>query len=485
MTTKAIRLGENAFVSEQETFLSVDIDSEKKSLQKQGTANGQVNSPDSQASQLDAVEQGIIQKVAQTAEQTRAGLSQHFDGFGERLMPIVQTWDSVALINTIQTIPNSAKNCLNNIFHTFETESAIRRPAWRAAKKDYNDFRHKNTLTRNPDYHARKSIISLFGSLLIVEVTLNATLLWNVTGILAALGQTALITAVNVLFGAAAFGLCFRYKNHVLRKTRWLTLICIPVVFAVLTFNLGVGHYRDALVEELAQGEQLLTPLNWDDANAEPVDIDFVDYTKKAMESIRTSPFGIESVLSGLLIIVGFGCFSVATWKWYFMLDPYPGYKKRDLARKKAHKNYQNLVETTRAEMNQEIKDAGERVSDERTKVTNMRTQHNDLSSRAQTLQTSYANWIVVLGNTQNYLLAEYRDSNRRARSEPAPNRFDNAVPVPINDTLIEPPAFNLPDLRNVDEVIESVREAEHKIQEIADQIWQKFDPLANMQFNV
>ncbi len=485
MTT--IHLSENAFVAEREEFLPVDTGSEKKLLQKQGKANGQVNSPDSQASQLDAVEQRIIQKVAQTAQQTRAGLSKHFDGFVERLLPIVRTWDSKALINTIQMIPMGAESSLKKMFSSFQTESALRGPAWQNAKEDYDKFRQHNNLSRPPDYLALKWIIGWFSILIVVEAGLNATLLWEVVpgGMLGAFGQMFLITLVNVLFGAALVGLCFRYKNEVSWKALWLPWICVPVVLVVLAFNFGVGHYRDALVEAKAQGNQLGISLNWDDANAESIDLDFTDYTKKAMESIIASPFGIESVLSVLFIIVGIGFFGFATHKWYSMFDPHPGYGKRDLVLNKTHRNYQDLVETTRKEMNQEIKDAGDRVSDERIKVATMRAQHEDLSSRAQTLQASYATWIVVLETTQNYLLAEYRDSNRKARSEPAPNHFDNAVPVLINDTLTELPACNLPNLQNVDEVIESVREAEHKIQEIADQIWQKFDPLANMQFNV
>ena len=69
------------------------------------------------------------------------------------------------------------------------------------------------------------------------------------------------------------------------------------------------------------------------------------------MERITDSPLGISSVLSVLLIIVGIGFFLLATYKWYSILDSYPGYRKLALLLKKTHKNYEKLVETTRTEI--------------------------------------------------------------------------------------------------------------------------------------
>lgn len=480
MTPKAIPLETNAFDAEYGTFARVDTESEKKSLQKQGEANGRENFPDPQASQPDAVELGLITKIAQTVQRTRAALSQHFVGFRECLKPIVRTWDSVALMDKIQTIPNRLRQCLDTIFHEFEIESAIKRPEWRDAQEDYKNFRKQNKLTRLPDYQPLRNSLFLFVGIIVVEMSLNATLLWELTGILVAFGQTALITAVNVIFLAAGFGLLFRYKNCILRKTRWLTLFCFPAIALVLAFNLGVGHYRDALVEAKTQSEQFLTPLNWDDANVTESVVIIIDYTKKALVSFWASPLGVESILSWLLIIVGIGCFGFATYKWYSMFDPYPGYKTRDVARKEAHKNYKLLLETTRNEIDKASKDAMDLIEDERTKVKNMRTLYDELTNNAQTLQTSYADWIVVQRTTQNHLVAAYRDSNRQARSEPAPDYFNDETS--LDPTLVGAPDFDPPQLQNVAQVIEVVKTEFYRAQNINDEIMQKFTPLAHMQ---
>ena len=474
-----IRLGDNAFVAQQETFLPVDTDSQEKPLQKQGETNGRANSPGAQALQMDAVEQGIVRKIAQTAQRTQSELNNYFVGFAARLLPIVKTWDSTALIGAIKTIPGSVKTGLKNKLHSFMTESAIKGPAWQQAKESYKKFRQDHGLNREPDYLSLKEIFLWFFLLIVVEATLNATLLWELTGILAAFGQTALITAVNVLFGAALVGLCFRYKNYDSLISRWPTLFCIPVVLAILTFNFGVGHYRDALVEAKAQGEQLTTNLDWD-AVDEVGSLDFVDYTKKAMESMKASPFKIDSVLSGLLIIVGIGFFGFATHKWYSMFDPYPGYRKRTLSLEEKHMAYKKLVATARNEMERTVKKAEDQIADERTKVMNMRTEHNNLTVRAKALRQDYANWVLVLEKTQNFLLATYRDSNQKVRTEPAPNHFNDKLP--IDQQFTKAPETDLPELQDVPQVVEAMKVSGDETQGIANDIWQRFDPLADMQ---
>jgi len=474
------RLGDNAFVEGEERLLGVDLDVEKESLQKQGAANGEKNSPSADARRPDAVELDIIQRVSRTAAQTKESLRVHFVRFHERLLPVEGTEDSTALINKIQEMPAKAEAALDGELGRFEVESAILGPKWRQAKEEHKQFCDNNRLVRPADYVSITSAVGWFLALIAIESVLNASLLWELTGFLLAIGQTALITAVNVLFGASAMGLCLRYKNHVSLRARWPSLICVPVVAAVLVFNFGVAHYRDALVDAKEQAEQLLLSPNWDDESAEFIDLDFVDYTKQAMDSILNDLFSIDSILSALLILVGLGFFGFAAYKWYSMWDPYPGYRKRDLALKAAHEDYRKSVDATRAQIKSVIKDAAARSEDERTKVTNMRKQYHELNKRADTLRKNYAEWCVVLEQTQAALLEIYRDSNRQFRSEPAPEYFDEVVP--LDETLVAPPDFEPPSLGNMDAVVEAVRLAGEKMNEIAVEKRRRFNALVDMQ---
>ena len=467
-----IFLGNSAFDTAQETFLPVDTDTKQKSLEKDGLANGQINAPPAQATQLDAIEQGIVQQIAQTAQLTHSALNKHFDVFHTRLLGIVKTLNPKAMIDKIESIPSKIKTDLDNKLNTFEAASAIKEPAWRNAQQEYAVFRKEMQVIRPPDYLPKIHMLGWFALFIITEATLNATLLWELTGILTAFGQTLLITAVNVLLGAAGVGLWLRSKNYPQLIKRWHLLPCMVLAFFILIFNLSVGHYRDALVDYREEVEQQQTELNWDEI-AE--DINLGDYTKIAMANMKVAPFGIKSILSLLLIIVGLGFFSVATQKWYSMLDPLPGYRKLDLALKKAHADYTTLANTTREQIDSMIKDAKDRVEDEHTQVMNMREEHSDLIERAKTMHDEYPKWILVLEKTQNQLLAVYRNANLKARGEPAPHHFNSELP--IDPGLTEAPEFQPPGLDATEEVVTAVSELLKKIQDIAEAAWKRFDP--------
>ncbi|MDA8009359.1 MAG: hypothetical protein MPK75_06555 [Alphaproteobacteria bacterium] len=468
---------ENAFVAEQEVFLPVNIETEEKQLPDKGKESGSQNLPRAQATKPDAVEAGIVADVTRTAQQTKNALSGHFDSFNQRLLNIVATVEPRALIERITAVSRAAKEDLSAMLDKFKNESVIRRSEWHSAQKEYDKFKESNQLGRDADYLAPRSCVGWFAGIIVVESVLNATLLWELTGFLPAVGQTMLITAVNVLFLASLAGLLLRYKNHVSRSARRLVWACIPVFPMVFAFNLGVGHYRDALVEARARSAQLYSDDDVFD------DIDFVDHTQKALESIIQSPFGIDSVLSILLILVGLGFFSFAAHKWYSMFDRYPGYRKCDLARKEKHENYRRLVETTRGKITSRVKGANDQVADERTKLMHMREEHKDLSNRAKTLQNSYANWIVALAKQQDFLVRLYRDHNLRARSEPEPKYFEDDVPQ-IADTLATPPDFSpSASVDDVERVVEAVESTGAEMQKISEDISREFNGLADMQF--
>ena len=470
-----IRLGENAFVADRGEFLAVDAKDQEKAIGKSGTEDGGKNYPRSDASQFSATEQDIIRKTSQTAQRTWNALQQHFDSFSARLVKIVDTWDPQALTNTIDAVRVHAESQLSGKISAFKGASNIVLPQWRNADSDYENFRKEHNLTRNAHYEAGRKMVGLFAFIVIAEAVLNTTLLWELTGILTAFGQTALITLVNVLFSAALVGLLFRHKNLKSLAKRWLAWACLPVVAFVLVFNIGVGHYRDALVEAKNQGEQIGS-LDWDNLDADIGVV--VDYTKQAMISMKESLFGVESVLSALLIIVGLGFFGFATYKWYSMFDPCPGYKKCDIARKEAHASYNKLVSDTRADIDKCEDDAGMKTADERTKIMNNRKNHEDLVTRARNLQEQYARWVAVLGKTQNHLLAVYRQSNEQARNEPAPNYFNQNQE--IDHKFVTPPIFNPPELKNDQKVVDAVQDATDKINIIVKEVRREFESIVS-----
>ena len=477
MTTT--RLKNNAFDERQETFLTLNIDKEKEQIAKKAIKDGQKNIPNTHTSTPTELEYGILEHIKQTAQQTHQALSNHFTNFSERLMSFEEIMEPQAKINGIYEIKNNMKQDLEEEINRFEQEGIIKKSKWQDAEKSYEQFRQENHLTRSASYSPRQSALILL-LVIIFEAILNASLLVEFVGGLPAFGQTVLISAVNVVVGAAPVGLLLRYKN-VSSRTRWLACISIPIFIVVLIFNVGVGHYRDALTEAKAREEQqLLSTPDWEDFSSDPVVFDFVDYTQQAMERFRSSPFGIDSVLSVLLIIIGIGCFGFATYKWYSMLDPCPGYGRYDMKRNEAHKSYTELIKSVQNEIDRIIKTAKDKINDERIKTINMRTQRADLVNRAQTLKNNYITWISTLSTQQARLLRLYRDRNLEARSEPPPSYFGNDIPIDVE--LTQPPDFTPPDANNVETIVQAAEDARMEIDTIAEAARQKFRKLADVQ---
>ncbi len=474
MTT--IRLRNNAFDESQETFLTVNIDEEKKRIAKQGIEDGRKNLPAAQATGMSELEYGIVEQIKQTAQQTHQALARHFTGFSARLTPFEEILEPQAKINGINDVKNNMKQELEDEINNFDQEGIIKKGKWQDAEKSYEQFRQENRLTRSASYSPWQSGIILL-SILIVEAALNAFLLIDFVGWLPAFGQTVLITAVNVVIGAAIVGLFWRYKNITSWKLRWLASISVPFFLLVLIFNFGVGHYRDALTEVKSNEGQNV--INWDTFDSEPVDYGFVDYTIQAMDRFKSSPFGIDSVLSVLLIVIGIGCFAGSTYKWYSMLDPCPGYMKRDVERNLAHKQYTELIKTVGTKIDRTIKAARDKVADERVKTVNIRSQRADLINRAETLQNNYITWISTLATQQTRLMRLYQDRNLETRSEPPPAYF--GTDTPINGHLTQPPDFTPQDATNVEKIVQAAEDARAEVDRVADAAGKKFRELADV----
>ena len=460
-TVTTVHLGDSAFDEERELFLSIDTDAQKRQWSK------------SQELHLDSVKSEISQKITRTAEQTWQALNNHFVRFQSRLLPIIETIRPAAVIDRIHQRKNEMEQDLNTRFDRYVQDSELKNEAMNNATSAYDKFRNENNLTRSASYLSLKSIITFFALMIVVESALNASLLWELTGILLAFGQTVLITSVNVVFGAALVGLLFRYKNLFSQK-RWLALVPVPVVFLVLAFNLGVGHYRDALTEANVRAQQLLTNPDWENFSYEHIDNNFIDYTQQAMDRILTSPLGLDSVLSVLLIIVGIGFFGFAAHKWYSMLDSHPGYGKLDMERTKAHESYSNLKNSVRKEMEQIIETAQARISDERTKAINMRAQREDLMNRAERLRENYTRWIITLSLQQTELLKWYQDRHRQEHGESPQNSFDSNIP--IDESLRQPPTFVPPDETNIEKVVKEVEKTIKTIRRLEKIHWKRFE---------
>lgn len=194
---------------------------------------------------------------------------------------------------------------------------------------DYNRFKERNRLDREPYYPKSKLRHSLWAiAVVILETIINSELLavGEQSGLIGGFFLALMIALVNV--GAAfAAGYIARFIN-VRSATRrafgflFVLLLC-PCFFVLL--NLLVAHYRDAVLAGLASGGYVET----------------LESGKRAVESFLESWFGVSGFRSWLLSGMGMIAAVVGAWKGYSMEDPYPGYGRRHRARNDALDNLQ------------------------------------------------------------------------------------------------------------------------------------------------
>ena len=80
-------------------------------------------------------------------------------------------------------------------------------------------------------------------------------------------------------------------------------------VVAVGVFNFAIAHYRAALSD---YGQSAATA------------------AQRALATLTESPTGLTDLLDWFLIIAGIAFCFFATWDWFKMDDPYPGYGDMD-----------------------------------------------------------------------------------------------------------------------------------------------------------
>ena len=468
------RLEENSFAFNDEIFLAPDIDKELKKLEKAGQLSALSRLPQPTAKTFSAPEKEVMRKIRETATQTVQSARKHLGGFKKRLEELIYAPSDAVRVLAEEERTNM-KNNIETILGTRLSKQKITllNRTKDEAEERYARYCKENKIEILPDSKVFWSVVLII-LVAIGEVVLNTAFLSDLTGILAALAQMLLITAVNVFLLAAPTGLMYRYKN--LQKGKWLILICLPLLLSALVFNLGVGHYRDAIVESNAQQTRVLQSDIWNTTPGASEEVDYLDYSQTAMRSVVDSPLGIKSILSFFWILIGFGFFIVASREWYVIFTPYPGLMPRYKALKKVRAECDNLVRNTRQDIKQERDFAIKKIKDKRYEAENLLPRYEDMLHRIGNLQKDYKAWLASLQKTQDSLLARYRDSNRAVRQQPPPEYFDDYPVLAFEDLDFKLPHSHEEIQQKVNEIVAIVERGNAEIEKEYVALKERFD---------
>ena len=382
-----------------------DIDTERLrselKLAENGRDRGRENQPPSDARSLDSAEIGAVAAIERLRRSGLENYEQNKRIFSDRLARGEEARREVSA--------GSDKARGNFLSTAHMAHSRLVDPARRVtdAYAHLLRFREQNDLVRPSDAPSLFPLVALIVFFALVEAGLNSSLLGasHEMGLLGGMLLATIIALANIAF-SALFGGQIRWLNHatVLGKLRGLLTLLTFVVFAV-TFNLVVGHLRDAL-----DGAPTLETA-----------------ARTAFAAFLAMPHGVESAMSWLLVLIGLVVSIGTAFKAYHSFDPYPGYAHVEATVSDARESYNDELQTTIDSLTEKRDEAIDELNEARDAVnTNMR-EAIDAAHGHTALKAHLRAFLEQCDLKVNVLLTAYREANREAREDPAPEHFNAA----------------------------------------------------------
>ena len=332
----------------------------------------------------------------------------------------------------------------------------------REEDKDFHMFRLESGLRRSPDYSGRKSAIWYITAFFVVELLLNATMLMdaNPFGLLGSAVQMGLIGAVNIWIMGWCMGGVVRQIHHVeaVRKRLFL-LLAVLVVSFVVCFNLMVGHFRDSMQAIL------------DDPSA-----DLLAVGSDTFERFATGFASFGSFQSGLLALLGLLFFGVSAWKWLDRDDHYPDYGRRHRRLEEKRDDYRRRFTNATKDLEDTFNQYESQLYDVRHRLNTRLTRWREHRLQGNKIIEGYPTNLAQYQHDLNELLGAYYTANRSTRTEPEPAWFADAVKV--DEEILIPPAFNIPEQTSLKNVADIVDGAIKKLQRTFGESRRKFRTL-------
>lgn len=393
----------HSYVPSTQTFLEVDVDKVKRDLklEDEGRRRGKKNQPASESTDLDEVERLVTTRIQGMVQKVVDQIAAHERTFDYRLRQL----NLENRARDIRAHAHSAESDLDAAHHGgVDRLYGLRRQVL-DAERDLETFQRQNQLSRQAHYPASRFLgIAIIFLLILVESVFNASIFGegHQQGLIGGYVYALFIALLNVLVLGMLGAKGARLAHHV--RPFWKGLgIAMLGLFAVLAggLNLLGAHLRESLR---------------DPSIGNP--------TTAAWESFAAQPFGVNDAMAWIFVTISTFFAIGAAIDFYKLDDPYPGYGDVDRRRNACEEAYAD----TKAELIDEMTDIrdtriGEMQEQKAGLETDFREYSQILSHRAS-LFRQFQQHLEYLETTANTLLSVYREANRAARDDEAPQHF-------------------------------------------------------------
>lgn len=203
------------------------------------------------------------------------------------------------------------------------------------AHVDLRYFKANNNLHRAAKYKASILLpLAQIAAVLVIESVFNGLLLQDIStqGAVGGVSMALGISAVNVGFGWIGGLVGWRLLGHRKLSAKAFGLIVTLVALTVgATWNIGVGHFREAVTELVASG-----------AHGRDIMKSAGSALKHAQEH---GVFGFSGLYSWLLFLLGLGSHLFASFKsWDGIADRYWDYASQDRSYERARREFAEAI---------------------------------------------------------------------------------------------------------------------------------------------
>jgi len=454
------RLGEKGELYDIDTEVlqkRLSIDHEAKKL-------GEAGLPDTGASTPSAVEFKVIQKI---------DLARHdFVEWAVARLKLfnadINRLDVSEYVNRIRSSAADVEQRSSALIADYEAALRSLSDSARAAVIEYNEFRKRNEITRQPDFPSTSALVlrvMILALLVVVEGGFNAFFFAKGTwgGLLGGFLYAVLFALANVLVAAliAHLGIRSLFHSHIIRKV-FGVFSTVAALLVAIGIGLIIAHYRTALASE-SEG---------------------ISPNALAYQSLLAAPFSLGDIDSTFLFAISVVFAFGAVIDTIGMSDKFPGYarifKKQDeakLAYEEELAGLRDALEALKAETLTNI----ERSLDK------AKTTVRELDERILAKQETEKRMNGALHNAarcQDSLVQRFRDENSLHRTTAAPAYFaeslaEKSIQLPTFDVVADRAKYAEQQLmiEKLNGDIESIRS---EVQAAFTKQFDSFIPLSN-----
>ncbi|XOY55389.1 MAG: OmpH family outer membrane protein [Rhodobacterales bacterium] len=281
-------------------------------------------------------------------------------------------------------------------------------------ENEYSYFRTSNGL----QYRTAKTVTSLelflrvlvIVTMLVSETYFNGTYLakGSTQGLIGGVFEALTFAALNIGFSVVLT--LYVIKQIVRQGLFWKLLGLIGIgawIAVVLVINLALAHYREVASTFV------------DGAGAD------------ILQNILQNPLGLNDFESWMLFAIGV-LFAVITLVDVITFsDIYPGYTKRQARWDEEQSEYKEQFDDLIEDLNEIKEDYQEQLSEIGAALSARQRELDNILSNRNRLSNLYAAHHEQLQRAANSLFSFYYESNKKSRTEQAPDRFNKRYLVP------------------------------------------------------